>query len=59
MIPTLVSILGAVVVYGLASMYYVYRLRGNVRYETVREYVRKGWPIFTPLNCLRARGSPS
>ena len=52
MIPTLVSILGAVVVYGLASMYYVYRLRGNVRYETVREYVRKGWPIFTPLNCL-------
>jgi beta-hydroxylase len=52
LIPALVTVFGALVLYGLASMVYVYRLRGAVRYETVREYVRKGWPIFTPLNCL-------
>jgi beta-hydroxylase len=36
----------------LASFVYVFRYRGVVRYEGVREYVRKGWPIFAPLNCL-------
>jgi len=53
----LVSVLGAFVLFGLGSMYYVYRLRGTVRYAGVREYVRKGWPIFTPLNCLLYAGT--
>lgn len=34
------------------SMLYVYRLRGTVRYADFKEYVRKGWPIFAPFNCL-------
>ncbi|MFQ5596769.1 MAG: aspartyl/asparaginyl beta-hydroxylase domain-containing protein [Nitrospiria bacterium] len=32
-------------------MTYVYRLRGHERYVNLAEYLRKGWPIFTPLNC--------
>jgi len=35
-----------------ASVVYVYRFRGEVRYESLTEYVRKGWPIFAPLNCV-------
>lgn len=38
--------------YAAASMVYVYRYRGVVRYASFTEYVRKGWPIFTPINCL-------
>lgn len=34
-----------------ASIVYVYRFRGEARYESLNEYFRKGWPIFTPLNC--------
>lgn len=34
------------------SMLYVYRFRGEVRYDDFRQYLRKGWPIFSPLNCL-------
>ena len=36
----------------LGSITYVYLYRGNVRYENLSEYLRKGWPIFSPLNCL-------
>lgn len=36
----------------LGCMAYVYRYRGTTRYDSVREYVRKAWPIFAPLNCL-------
>lgn len=42
----------AVVAFILGSMVYVYRLRGEERWAGVGEYVRKGWPIFTPFNCL-------
>lgn len=38
--------------YTVLSLIYVYKFRGNVRYESVGEYLRKGWPIFTPFNCL-------
>ncbi|MFI0849115.1 aspartyl/asparaginyl beta-hydroxylase domain-containing protein [Mesorhizobium sp. IMUNJ 23232] len=31
---------------------YVYRFRGEARYESLTEYFRKGWPIFSPLNCV-------
>lgn len=45
-----------------ASVVYVYRYRGTARYADFREYFRKGWPIFSPANCLLylttdARGS--
>ena len=44
------------------SIVYVYRYRGTARYADFREYFRKGWPIFSPANCLlylttEARGS--
>ncbi len=35
-----------------ASLVYVFRYRGALRYDGVREYIRHGWPIFAPLNCL-------
>lgn len=42
----------AILAFVLGSMLYVYRFRGAERWAGVREYVRKGWPIFTPINCL-------
>jgi beta-hydroxylase len=36
----------------LASMGYVYRIRGTQRFSGLSEYLRKGWPVFAPLNCL-------
>lgn len=42
----------AIVVFCIGSMAYVYAVRGNARYEGFSEYIRKGWPIFTPFNCL-------
>ena len=35
-----------------ASMVYVYRFRGETRYQSLTEYFRKGWPIFSPFNCV-------
>lgn len=35
-----------------SSLYYVYRVRGEQRYASLTEYLRKGWPIFAPLNCI-------
>lgn len=40
------------VVFWLASMRYVYASRGDTRFLRMQEYLRKGWPIFAPLNCL-------
>lgn len=34
------------------ALAYVYRLRGQSRFASVTEYLRKGWPVFTPLNCF-------
>lgn len=34
------------------SMFYVYRFRGEIRYDSFGQYLRKGWPMFSPLNCL-------
>jgi len=34
------------------SLFYVYKLRGEVRFTGPVEYFRKGWPIFAPLNVL-------
>ena len=41
-----------IVIFCIGSMAYVYNYRGNARYADVSEYLRKGWPIFTPFNCL-------
>lgn len=38
--------------FSLASMTYVYAYRGQARYDGLTEYLRKGWPIATPINCL-------
>lgn len=50
--------------YALAAMTYVFALRGEVQYDSLKQYLRKGWPIFAPMNCLlyavsqrRARGA--
>lgn len=39
-------------IFCLGSLAYVYAYRGSARYESIGEYIRKGWPIFTPFNCL-------
>ena len=38
--------------FALGSITYVYLYRGKARYAGLGEYLRKGWPIFTPFNCL-------
>ncbi|MEP3350320.1 MAG: aspartyl/asparaginyl beta-hydroxylase domain-containing protein [Marinomonas sp.] len=48
----LAIILFIVAGFSLCSMYYIYTYRGSVRYANWTEYLRKGWPIFAPLNCL-------
>lgn len=39
-----------VVTYCVLSLLYVYKFRGNERFVSLTEYMRKGWPIFAPLN---------
>jgi beta-hydroxylase len=53
-----------IVAFVIGSMTYAYKYRGHERFDSLREYLRKGWPLFTPLNCLlymftepRARGA--
>lgn len=36
----------------IASITYVYAFRGSYRHPGLREYMRKCWPMFAPLNCL-------
>lgn len=57
-------LLGTAAVFTFGSMAYVFLFRGEVQYESLRQYLRKGWPIFAPMNCLlymfserRARGA--
>ena len=47
-----VQIIILLVTFAFGSMVYVYKFRGEVRYKSRREYLRKSWPIFAPLNCL-------
>jgi beta-hydroxylase len=46
------SVAVVLAVFAIASIVYVYRFRGEVRYASFGEYVRKGWPIFSPFNCV-------
>src|SRR5687768_17552156 len=41
-----------ILAYASGSLLYVYRYRGATRYATLKQYLRKSWPIFAPLNCL-------
>lgn len=41
-----------VLVYVVISMGYVYFYRGETRYDNLSEYLRKGWPLTSPMNCL-------
>lgn len=40
------------VTYIALSVLYVYRWRGDVRYPSFMQFLRKSWPVFAPLNCL-------
>lgn len=42
----------ALTTFVIGSMAYAYAYRGQARWAGFGEYVRKGWPIFTPFNCL-------
>jgi beta-hydroxylase len=42
----------SILVFCVGSITYAYSLRGNSRWASFGEYIRKGWPIFTPFNCL-------
>ena len=44
--------LGLFFIFVTSSITYVYAFRGQQRFDSFNEYLRKGWPIFTPLNCL-------
>lgn len=48
----LTTTLCTILIFSLASMTYVFLYRGEVRYANLSEYLRKGWPIFTPFNCM-------
>ncbi|MDF3127066.1 aspartyl/asparaginyl beta-hydroxylase domain-containing protein [Rheinheimera sp. 1928-s] len=45
-------IIAALVLYSILSVAYVYRWRGQARYQSLSQYLRKSWPVFAPLNCL-------
>lgn len=41
-----------VAIYVAATIHYVYRWRGHMRYSDFSQYLRKSWPVFAPLNCF-------
>ena len=44
--------LSAVTAFVLGSLGYVFAIRGQTRYTGLTEYLRKGWPLFSPFNCI-------
>ena len=44
--------MSTIVLFCVGSMGYAYAIRGQARWEGFGEYIRKGWPLFTPFNCL-------
>jgi len=51
MVPVTIA-LSLIFIFALSSVAYVYQYRGKARYASLGEYWRKGWPIFSPFNCL-------
>lgn len=47
------------ILFSVASMAYVYGYRGQTRFANLTEYMKKGWPLFAPLNCLLYMFTPS
>lgn len=45
-------IVATAALYCVASVIYVYRWRGQARYQSLSQYLRKSWPVFAPTNCL-------
>lgn len=41
-----------ILLYSALSVAYVYRWRGQTRYASLTQYLRKSWPIFAPMNCV-------
>lgn len=41
-----------VLVFSVAPMVYVFASRGQTRSANLTEYMKKGWQIFAPFNCL-------
>ena len=52
MLEVTLGFVGVIVLFTVLSMLYVWRFRGELRFEGFSEYVRKGWPMFAPLNCF-------
>jgi len=44
--------MAAILLFCIVSITYAYAYRGNARWNSFGEYIRKGWPIFTPFNCM-------
>jgi beta-hydroxylase len=44
--------LSVVTAFVLGSLAYVFAFRGKTRYAGLSEYLRKGWPVFSPFNCV-------
>jgi len=47
-----IFIIVIVLLYSILSVVYVYKWRGQARYVSLSQYLRKSWPVFAPLNCL-------
>lgn len=45
-------LIAAALLYAAGAITYVYRWRGASRYRSFKQYWRKSWPIFAPLNCV-------
>lgn len=48
----MVVVMAGMLIYIAACILYVYRFRGQQRYQRFSQYLRKSWPVFAPLNCL-------
>lgn len=49
---TSVIVIAVFILIYVASWSYVYGFRGQEDFYSFKEYMRKGWPIFAPLNCF-------
>lgn len=49
---TTLIIVATLLLFSGFAVRYVYAVRGQERYHSFKEYLRKGWPLFTPFNCL-------
>ncbi|MDX3773430.1 aspartyl/asparaginyl beta-hydroxylase domain-containing protein [Chromatiaceae bacterium AAb-1] len=45
-------ILGGIILFIIAAITYVYRFRGQTRYSSFTQYLRKSWPLFAAPNCV-------